>query len=277
MLKLIKLYLNLLSIIAPKYGGRVAFKLFQKTRFKKIKEKEHQFYEKAKPFSVPLEREALYCYEQGNPKGKLVFLVHGWDSNAGSLSRFATELSRKNYRVISFDLPAHAHSKLTHTNLIECHNAFSKLIAYINPKAPFNIISHSFGSTLSAYTLSESNYKLDKMVLLTSNNSIESVFLWFQNMIGFNQVIYDEFSKVVAVFFKEHIDDMLVSKRIAKIDYAKLLIIHDKYDKVLTFNHAEEILAAVPNAKLSAYEKIGHYRMLWNDDVVKETIDFIES
>ena len=74
-----------------------------------------------RPFAVAkCDLEDLHCYEFGNPNENLVFLVHGWDSNAGSLSRFETELASNNYRIISFDLPAHTNTKETHTNLYIC-------------------------------------------------------------------------------------------------------------------------------------------------------------
>jgi len=53
-----------------------------------------------------------------------VILVHGWDSNAGSMSKIAEALVKKNKRVIAFNLPGHAFSKSSSTNLIECKDAF---------------------------------------------------------------------------------------------------------------------------------------------------------
>jgi len=141
-LKLIKQYLNFLSYTNPKYGGKVAINLFQKIRLRKIKPKEELFYKKATSKSLEniFNSEKFSYYELGNPQGKLVFLVHGWDSNAGSLSRFAFELAQKKYRVISLDLPAHAYSTGTHTNLFICKDALISLINHINPKEKFSII-----------------------------------------------------------------------------------------------------------------------------------------
>ena len=53
-----------------------------------------------------------------NPE-KLVFLLHGWESNAGSLSKIAFSLSKNNYRVISFDLPGHANYKSNYNDSIK--------------------------------------------------------------------------------------------------------------------------------------------------------------
>lgn len=73
-------------MLSPAMSGKLAFMLFQKVRKKDIRTREQNFYKKARHFRIPMPSEDLNCYEMGNPGGELVFLVHGWDSNAGSLS-----------------------------------------------------------------------------------------------------------------------------------------------------------------------------------------------
>ena len=77
-----------------------------KTQVKQKKES-LEFFEKAKHFKVPSGGEDLFCYEFSPENNNLVFLLHGWESNPGSLSKIAYSLSENNFRVISFDLPGH--------------------------------------------------------------------------------------------------------------------------------------------------------------------------
>jgi len=276
-LKFIKAYLNFLSVVAPKYGGKIAVNMFQKVRIKKIKEKELDFYNKSIHFRVKrVGEEDLHCYEFGSKNKKVVFLIHGWDSNAGSLSRFAEELVKKNYRVISLDLPAHTNTKARHTNLFECSEAFKTLILHVNPKQPFDIISHSFGSSVAAYALANSiSYEVNKIVYLSANNNVESIFRHYQKMIGFNDIIYKEVGFWVKKIIKDDLSEMIIADKLRQASFDELLIIHDKYDKVIPHNNAQEIYDAIKNVQLVTFEKIGHYRMLWNEDVIKETIEFI--
>ena len=95
-----------------------------------------------------------YAPENNN----LVFLLHGWESNPGSLSKIAYSLSENNYRVISFNLPGHRGYKSNYTNLFECKEAFKSVIKHINPKTPFNVVAHSFGSAVTTYTFSKEKY-----------------------------------------------------------------------------------------------------------------------
>lgn len=277
-LKFIKYYLNILSIIAPKYGGKIVINIFQKVRIKRIKEAEKVFYSKMKHFKIPQKnKEPLHCYEIGNPKGKLIFLVHGWDSNAGSLTRFTFELAKKGYRIISLDLPAHSNTKAIRTNLYICKNAFKDLINYINPKEPFSVVAHSFGSIVIAFALSETNYLVDKIVLLSANNKLKEVFLDFQRFIGFNDKIFKQIEIWIKTFFKEDLSEMKVTNRLKTVNFEEMLIIHDKFDKVIPYRNAEEITKVLKNTKVQAFEKIGHYRMLWNEDVINTTINFIST
>jgi pimeloyl-ACP methyl ester carboxylesterase len=277
-LKFIKYYLNLLSFINPNYGGKIAIKLFQKVNLKKIKPKEEAFYQKATSKSLEniFNSEKFNYYELGNPNGKLIFLVHGWDSNAGSLSKFAFEFAQKKYRIISLDLPAHAYSTGTHTNLFICKDALISLINHIKPKEEFSIIGHSFGAAVATYALAELNLAVNKIVLLSANNIMSDIFKDYQKFIGFNDVIHTEVCNWVKNTIDEDLNSLVLTDKLKQISYNSLLIIHDKYDKVLAFKSALEIKEAIPKAILIPFEKIGHYRMLWNDDVVRETINFID-
>ena len=271
-----KYYLNFLSFVAPKYGGKVAVNLFQKVRLKKPKRREIEFYKEAKSFKIPFEKEAIDAYELGNPNGKLIFLVHGWDSNAGSLGKIANALKETNkYRIIAFDLPAHHQSKLKYTNLYESKNAFKKILEFVQPKGELSVVAHSFGVAVTAFALSETNYKVDKLVFLSGNDVLEDVFKQFQKMIGFNDRIYQEVAKWTHKIIKLPLKELVISNRLKQINFNKMLIIHDKFDKVLPYKNAVSIHSKIPNSILKPFEKIGHYRMLWNEGVVNETAQFI--
>jgi alpha-beta hydrolase superfamily lysophospholipase len=155
MLLLTRLYFKTLSILWPSKAGEKAFYAFQRTRRLPFKKAEIKFYETARRFEVVHPNEKVNAYELGDPKGKLVLLVHGWESNAGSMGAIANRLSREGYRVVALDLPAHGKSALAHTNLHECREALRAVIYQLRP-ASFSIVSHSFGSAVSAFALADS-------------------------------------------------------------------------------------------------------------------------
>jgi len=268
--------LNFISYFAPKLAATQAVNIFSKVRLKTIKDKEKWLYDNAKQFSCNTPYEKINCYELGNPNGKLLFLVHGWDSNAGSLSNFAKALE-KDYRIISLDLPAHGKNKKEATNLFEGKEAFKSVLKHVQPKEEFDTISHSFGSSVVSMTLSElPEFKADKVVLLTTNNEIEEVFIDFRKLIGFNNKVYKGLLQVVKQVFGKDINDIVIADYLKTARFNQLLLIHDTKDKVIKFKNSQKINQEVENTQLVEFTKIGHYRMLWNEDVLNTTLNFLK-
>lgn len=271
-----KALFSTLSVISPRLEGKVAIRLFKTVRKKEIREREKAFYDKATHHTVPFPSEDLHYYEYGHPEGQLVFLIHGWDSNVGSLSKIAYALADNNYRIIALDLPAHAHYHSKRTHLPECKDALKALIMHIDPTKPFHVVSHSFGSAVIAYALSQLNYKANKLVFLSTPNAALAFFYDFKNMFNISDKAFEYFIDHGSELAKEDIHGVRVDEKIQQAHYEQLLIIHDRNDKVIPHKNAEAVLAKASNAQLSSYEDIGHYRMLWNEEVIGEVVAFLE-
>jgi pimeloyl-ACP methyl ester carboxylesterase len=261
-----------LSALLPLQAGRKAFMLFQRTRKLPFKEMEKRFYDVAKKFDVAHPRENIHAYEMGNAKGKLVLLVHGWDSNAGSMGAIAQVLATEGYRVVSLDLPAHGNSTLTHTNLRECCEALRALIYQVRPSQPFSVISHSFGSAVATLALAGSRYEVDKFVMLTSPNRLVDVFDEFKKQIALGEVAYQEMLQQAEGILKESVCDVNVETKALQVKYNNLSIIQDENDRVLPYSNSVRISSVLPEAELIAIKKTGHYRMLWNMDVIRKVV-----
>jgi pimeloyl-ACP methyl ester carboxylesterase len=275
-LKFIRAYFKITSIVAPKSAGRTGFKLFQKVRIKKIRDRENNFYDRAEKFTVPYDKEDIDCYELGSPKGKLVILVHGWESNAGSMSQLAFKFTELGYRVVAFNLPGHAFYSSSSTNLLECFTAMKKVLNHLNPKEPFSIVSHSLGSAVVANTLSRTNYRIDRLVFLSSPNKVNEIFMEFKEIVAMNDKAYKEMLKVTDRLLNASIDTLDVDTNLKKAKYNELLIMHDKNDRILSYNNSKTIEQLTPNSRLITLENVGHYKMLWDSDVINRTVSFIE-
>lgn len=277
--KLIQNYFKIASAVAPNLAAKQGVKVFSKVRLKKIKTKEVEFFTLSKAFKVPFKNhKPLQCYELGNPGGKLVFLIHGWDSNIGSLTLFAKSLMETNdYRIIGMSLPAHGYHNEKRTNMVESGAAFKTLLEYINPQETFDVIAHSFGSGVTTMGLATSNFKADKVVFLTTPNKVKNIFDEFKDFVKMGDKAYDNMLDIAKnEIINEPIEEYTIANKLKKANFKKLLIIHDEFDKVLPFTNSEEIVEKHPNIKLHKMQKIGHYRMLWNPDVVAITKQFLK-
>ena len=102
---IIRLYFRMLSGLFPRLAASHAFHLFQRPINRVTKPLEKSFLQHVKAFKIPHDPEPIECYELGPEDGRIAILVHGWESNAGSMAAIATSLADQGYRVVTFNLP----------------------------------------------------------------------------------------------------------------------------------------------------------------------------
>ncbi len=272
---LIKSYFKVASILIPRKAAVQAANLFQKVRIKNIREREKPFFQQARHYTIEYAPEKIFVYEMGDKDARPIFLLHGWDSNAGSMSKIAETLVEKGYKIIAMNLPGHAFSKLRNNNLYESKRAFQALLNHINPTQPIIAISHSFGSGAVAAALSNNDYKVDKLVFLTTPNRFIDFFADFKKMIGLGDKSYKLLCQWASDILHEDLENMIVADKLKKINFNHLLLIHDRNDKVLPYSNTEEIHQAIPNSTIDDHVSVGHYRMLWNKEVLQSIREFV--
>lgn len=272
---LVKLYFTIFSRIFPRKTAMQALELFQKPTKRKYKKNEINFYNKARHFKIHYSEESLDAYELGSKNNKLIVIAHGWGSNIGRLSKIAFALEEKGYRIVGINFPAHGNSKLSKTNMVFSKNAFVEFIKVINPQEAFSIISHSFGSSVVTLAIKEMKLEINKLIFLTSANKTSEIFLNYKKMINLSDKAFDillkmSFKKVKLDFMKLNITDIL-----ADVTYNQLLIIHDKYDKMLPYYYATEINAKAKNCELMTLKNKGHSGMLFEKIVIDKVLSFL--
>lgn len=276
MLKIIKLYFIILSKISPKMAAKSAFEVFQKVRKKDIREREKGFFKDAETQKINFEKENLDVFEFGTNSKDLVILIHGWDSNAGCMYGFVDELLANKKRIISINLPAHATYKADKTNFYECKMAFKTLLSNLPEHDNLSIIAHSFGSGISSYALSELNIKVDKLIFLTSPNVIEDIFIEFKKMIGLNNKSYEILKTQANNILGEKLEDLIIEKKLSQFKFNHLHLIHDVNDKIIPYSNSISMNKVIPNSTITTFEDVGHYRMLWNPEIISKSISYLD-
>jgi pimeloyl-ACP methyl ester carboxylesterase len=274
-IKLIRIYFKTLSVISPKLSAKKAFILFQKPRRLPFKKEEIAFYKKATSSLLNTSIGQINYYSVGNPVGELVILVHGWDSNAGSMSGIGDKLAEKGYHVISLDFPAHGNSKLKYLNVVTAKESLKALIKKVANDKPFSLIAHSFGSLASAITLSELQIKVKQLIYLTTPDKASTMFEYFRDGIGLSDKAFAHLVEKGETLIKAPLATLDVLALTETIKYEDLLLIHDKYDRILPYKNSVTIDNALTNSSLFTINKIGHSRMLWNENVQNKISDNI--
>lgn len=271
----IQLYFKSLSALSPALAGKKAAALFQKPQQRKLRAPERVFYADAHSRSVPYSEGEYHLFESGNSQGELVILVHGWNSNAGSMAGIGSRLAQQGRRVIAIDLPGHGLSVSPRTNIVRMSVALEHLLLSLKG-SPCSIVSHSMGSAVTSYALRNTGISADKLIFLTSPNTMEAVFEEYRDMIGLGTKAYAYLKRMVEAILDTDMETATVSNFLNQSTYESLLIIHDRTDRVIPFDYAVDLFAQTQNSRYLPLEQTGHYRMLWTEDVLDMIVDELE-
>jgi len=271
--QLIKLRFRILSLLLPKRAAKIAINIFSRPHFKKLRDRERKFLNKANIIRIKNNPEDIILYESGNKNGKPVLTVHGWDSNPGSLSGISCKLADLGYHIYSLNVPAHGISKKKSTNMLETADLIIKVLEELSDKGVFSFITHSFGSGAVSFALNKSGIKADKLVFITSPDKILDIFDEYKNTIGLGDKAYRYMLELSENRFQRSFDDMVISKALQTAKFNRLLLIHDKNDKILPFHNSENINRKNPDrSEIYPTEGKGHYRILWDEKVITRII-----
>ncbi|MEN9937777.1 MAG: hypothetical protein RLZZ387_4356 [Chloroflexota bacterium] len=108
----------------------------------------------------------IHVYEEGNPRGQVAILVHGWSSSWFAMSPLLPQLSR--YRCLAVDLPGYGDSpSLSERASIERYvELLAGLIRQVSPSRPVVYVGHSMGGMIGVMMALRHPELLERMALL---------------------------------------------------------------------------------------------------------------
>ncbi|MGB0934032.1 MAG: alpha/beta fold hydrolase [Lishizhenia sp.] len=262
-----------------KKAAQLTVEIFQKTARKTIRDRERSFYTKYFKSEQKDSCGTFTIIQNFNSleieNDELHILVHGWNSNLSSLSEIADKLDKEGKYFFAFNLPGHGDDNLSKSNVILAKERLKFILKQFKRVKRINLISHSFGSSVVSFALSELNIKVVKLVFLTSPNSLLELFYAFGNLLHLKQETLSYAAVIGSKLLSESSKEANVSNKLASAKFDTLLIIHDEKDLIIPIKTAFEIKNQIENVKLSVYRDIGHYRMLSNPSVVNEVAEFM--
>ncbi|MDR9401261.1 MAG: alpha/beta fold hydrolase [Psychroflexus sp.] len=269
--KLLGLWLNLVYLFSSKKAINLLYKLFVKPRKGKLKEEDlTEFLINAQKETIQVGSNHIMLYRWKN-SGPRILLVHGWESNAKRWEETVNRLSSKGYEIMALDAPAHGLSKgeVLHVPL------YAECINKIQEKYPASIaIGHSAGGMSLiyhnyAYTNSPS---FEKLIILGAPSEMTEII----NDMAKTLAIRKSFIKDLDLFFKNkfgfYFHEFSIAKFAGQIE-AKTLVIHDKYDRIISYSSAKAISKNLKNGRLKSTKGLGH--SLNRSKIITHYIDFI--
>ena len=204
--------------------------------------------------------------------GPTVLLVHGWEGRGSQLGAFVAPLVAAGMSVVTFDAPGHGNSpdhRLYLTDLADC---IADVAASVGPL--HGIISHSFGAAgvLLAYT--RHGIRAPRNVMLAPNVIVEDAVRRFARMVGLDDADRIALQQRLATQSGVEVDALALRPLVDDRDDG-LLIIHDRDDREVGFDHSEQLAALWPNAQLREAYGLGHRRILRDAAIVADVADYV--
>lgn len=204
---------------------------------------------------------------------KRALLVHGWDGRGSQLGRYVPALVEKGFEVVVFDFPAHGESAGKRTHLREWMTVLGNLSETFGGFDA--VIAHSLGGTASLLAgAMEGRLKTKAYVVIGSPNYIADIFQGFYRLVGMRGPARRRFEQKI-------IDQTQIHPRrdfptgFAAVLETPTLIVHDRDDDAVRFEHAEQLMRALPRARLLETRGLGHRRILRSEEVREDIIDFL--
>ena len=203
--------------------------------------------------------------------GPSVLLVHGWGGRGAQLAAFVEPLVARGFSVVTFDAPGHGASDPGIVTIPEMVAATRAVAAARGPLA--GVIAHSVGGTVAARALYE-GLDAGAAVFVGAAADLTGPATRFTATMGFSRVVNDAMHARIAARLGQPWSAFDVAA-LAPGLHTPLLVIHDRGDAEVPWQHGRVIAHAWRGAALLLTDGLGHRRILRDPDVVAAAVAFL--
>ena len=266
--------LRILEFMHPYLGMRLAAFFFARPFRYKLPEREISIMTKAQKSSVYIKKlgKNVFCYHW-NGKGPKIMLMHGWSGRATNFYLIIEALIRLDYDIYAFDAPAHGKSRGLTTNLPEFIVTLDSLL---KRWGPFEVIlGHSGGAFASSYVCAK-HPEIQKLILICPFDKVIDIFKKYFELIGLGE----KAQKLMLDYFHRKTNKKISafsSSISAQSINANCMIIHDKNDREVELYNSINIENNLKMGKLIITSGLGHRRILRDDIVINDIVNFLKS
>ncbi len=270
--KIIVLSTKFIAFISSKWATIYIAKLFTTPIKHKIPKREIEMDKNSiqQIITIPSINKKINSYQYGNGKKKAL-LVHGWSGRGTQLCKIANELIHCDFQTISFDAPAHGKSPGNSTIMTEF---IASIIEIDKQFGPFEIvIGHSLGG-MSVMNAIKEGLKVDKAIIIGSGDIVQDITDDFVAKLELKPI----YSKLLCERFENKyggIMDDYSAHKAAKTTLIPTLVIHDNDDPEVSVKAGINIFNHLKNGELMLTNKLGHRKILADDEVIHKIATFI--
>lgn len=209
----------------------------------------------------------------GSGKHKIL-LTHGWGSKAADLSELIIALLEvPDTEIIAFDAPGNGSSEAPLSNLILYVGAIKEILAQKGNPAIF--IGHSLGAMANIISIRDLNITPGAVISITPLIRLKENFIATLNSADVKPSVqnsfFEEFEQLFGVEASYFNLDTLYNP---KLNFPHF-IAYDENDLIAPYSYLSEFMTTYPNVQSKAYPSAGHEKILRNQAVIEDIIDFI--
>jgi len=261
----------MLSRIAPAQAARLAAHLFLTPPRPKRPAHEARALSGARGQAIDVGGRRVRTWTWG--EGPTALLVHGWGGRGSQLAAFVEPLLARGFSVTTFDAPAHGDSDGRQVTLPEMVAALRAVAA---AHAPIHgIVAHSIGALATARAVYE-GLAAGALVFIGPPAELVTPSLVFGDALGLSRRVRERMQARIEQRVGVTWDAFDVA-RLATSQQAPLLVVHDRGDAEVPWQHGVAIAHAWPTAELLTTDALGHRRILRDPTVVAEATSFLAS
>ncbi len=263
--------------LSPRLAAMLALRLFMTPLEFPIPRRESRVRESASLKMQQINGETIAVRTWG--EGPTVLLCHGWGGRGTQFSALIEALVETGHRVVAFDAPAHGDSTGKRTNMLK---VASTIAAIAQMQAPVSaLIGHSFGCGTALLAIDRYHVPSDKVVLFSCFTDTHWITERFADAFSISEEVIAAMRDEAMRRFAHHFDtpwDWLQISPVNTISRVTgdLLLIHDRHDAEVPYDHAQKLLEIAPHARLLTTEKLGHKKILMNRRCIDACIELID-
>ncbi len=204
--------------------------------------------------------------------GPTVLLVHGWEGRGAQLGALVEPLVRAGLSVVAFDAPGHGDSpgsRLYLTDLADCVVDIARAVGPLHA-----IVAHSFGAAAVLLAHQRGAVDAKRNVMIAPNALIDDAVARFARSVALDDHDREALEHQLASHSGVESEALVIERLVGERD-AALLVVHDRADQEVPFIHGVRLAATWREARLHATDGLGHRRILRDDAVVAEIVEFV--
>jgi pimeloyl-ACP methyl ester carboxylesterase len=255
--------------VAPGVAARWAETIFCRPPRNEPRLLEETFLATGTRHTVQSEEQDVAVWVWGD--GPVVVLAHGWGSRAGRFSALAQALVGSGFRVVLFDAPAHGVSMGSQASLPQFSRALRVGADTVGPV--HGLIGHSLGGAAVSLAM-RNGLETRRAVLLSPPADVVLFSHAFAKHLRIPLRAHNVMRRNLESRLQIRWEELHVPT-LARTMTAPALIVHDRDDPDVPYDHGKEIAAAWPGAELMTTSGLGHRAVLRDPEVIQRTVTFL--